>query len=144
MILRFSIIFKAQNIRLFEICIESMSMPLDFSRQTTCPLYHLPFFPNQLVNAAVLKLGGRDPFQGCEMFLKGRQSLPGLSYYFKFVVVCNTLGSQKFSKSLERVAIQKSQRTSGLMVRVRIADNGSQKNRRHRKKLFIGQNSRQS
>jgi hypothetical protein len=52
------------------------------------------------------------------MFLKGRQSLPGLPYYLRFIVVCNTIGSQKFWKCLERVAIQKSLRTPGLWVRL--------------------------
>ncbi len=58
--------------------------------------------------------GGRDPFLCRQMFLKGCQSLPGLTYYLRFVVVCNTLGSQKFGKCLERVTIPKSLRTPGL------------------------------
>ena len=50
------------------------------------------------------------------MFLKGRQSLPGLPNYLRFVVVFDILGSRKFWKYLERVAIQKSLRTIGLEV----------------------------
>jgi hypothetical protein len=48
------------------------------------------------------------------MFLEGRQSPPGLPINLRFVVVCNILGSQKFCKYLERVAIQKSLRTPAL------------------------------
>jgi hypothetical protein len=42
------------------------------------------------------------------MLLKG---LPGLSFNLRFVVVCNILGSRKFRKCWERVAMQKSLRT---------------------------------
>jgi hypothetical protein len=48
------------------------------------------------------------------MFLKGRQSLLGLTNYLRFVVVCDILGSRKFCKYLERVAVQKSLRTPEL------------------------------
>ncbi len=48
------------------------------------------------------------------MFLEGRQSLPGLPNNLRFVKVCDILGSQKFWKYLERVAIQKSLRTTAL------------------------------
>jgi hypothetical protein len=50
------------------------------------------------------------------MFLKGPQSLPGLPKNLRFVVACDILGSQKFRKYLERVAIQKSLRTLGLVI----------------------------
>jgi hypothetical protein len=62
--------------------------------------------PSHLMRAckvAVLKLGSRDPFKGHQIFLKGSQSRPGFSYYLRFVVVCNIVGSQ-FWKYLERVA----------------------------------------
>ncbi len=49
------------------------------------------------------------------MFLKGHQSLPGLPNYLRFDVVCDNLGSQKFWKYLERVAILKSLRTPALI-----------------------------
>jgi hypothetical protein len=41
------------------------------------------------------------------MFLKGRQSLLVFPNYLRFVVVCDILGSQKFCKYFERVAVQK-------------------------------------
>jgi hypothetical protein len=66
------------------------------------------------VNPAALKLGGRDPFKCHQIFLKSHQCLPGLSYYLRFVVVYNILGSQNFKNVFERVAIQKSLRTPGL------------------------------
>jgi hypothetical protein len=47
------------------------------------------------------------------MFLKGHQSLPGLSYNLRFVVVCNILGLRKFRKYLGRVAIQKKYKQPG-------------------------------
>ncbi len=63
---------------------------------------------------------GRDPFLGRQMFLMGRQSLPGLPIYLRFIVVCDILGLQKFCKYLERVAIHKSLRTPGLMGSVMV------------------------
>jgi hypothetical protein len=48
------------------------------------------------------------------MFLKGCQSLLGLTNYLRFVVVCYILGSRKFCKYLKRVAVQKSLRTPAL------------------------------
>jgi hypothetical protein len=41
------------------------------------------------------------------MFLKGRQSLLGLTNYLRFVVACDILGSRKFCIYLEKVAVQK-------------------------------------
>jgi hypothetical protein len=48
------------------------------------------------------------------MFLKGCQSLLGLTNYLRFVVACDILGSRKFCIYLERVAVQKSLRTPAL------------------------------
>ncbi len=66
------------------------------------------------IYTAVLKLGVATLFRVAKCFFRGCQTLLGLTNYLGFVVVCEILGSQKFCKYLERVAVQKSLRTPAL------------------------------